>query len=391
VQVFDAAQSATAVATLDMGATAYSDTIGGTTFNLVRPAYVDGNDAIFSLKSHALSYGHTYYVTIDPGVVTGPGGSAFSTADPAAWRFSTAAAAPTSGAQVPVALNGSEAFCSVQGAIDAVTIGNAAPVTIAIAPGIYHEVIHFSSKNHVTLLGGDRATTVIEGTNNNALNPSTATRSLVGVDKSTGVVVDTLTIKNLTPQGGTQAEALRMQTCDQCVVRNADLFSLQDTLLSSGRLYVTNSTIEGNVDFVWGTGIAYFDHCEIHTVGRAGAQVQARNTATEYGYVFVDSKLTADPSVTGQVLARIDVSMFPASHVAYVGCQMGSFISPAGWTITGGTDTSQLRFWEYGSVDPSGQPIDVSQRVAGSTQITADEASAMRDASAVLGGWQPTP
>jgi hypothetical protein len=68
---------------------------------------------------------------------------------------------------------------------------------------------------------------------------------------------------------------------------------------------------------------------------------------------------------------------------------MGSFISPAGWTITDGTPTSSLRFWEYESVDTSGNPIDVSQRIAGSTQISATEAASMRDPTVVLAGWNP--
>jgi pectin methylesterase-like acyl-CoA thioesterase len=203
------------------------------------------------------------------------------------------------------------------------------------------------------------------------------------------VVIDTLTIRNLTPQGGSQAEALRPQSCDQCVIRNASITSLQDTILWSGRLYADNCYIEGNVDFVWGTGAAYFNDCELKTVGRAGAIVQARNPASTYGYVFVDSRLTADPAVTGQVLARIDVSQYPASHVAYINCQMGSFIAPAGWTITGGANTAQLRFWEYESVDPSGTPIDMSQRISGSTRISPSQAASMRDPTVVLSGWQP--
>jgi pectin methylesterase-like acyl-CoA thioesterase len=288
-----------------------------------------------------------------------------------------------------VALDGAGAFCSVQGAVDALPAKNSAATTITIAPGTYHEVIHFTGKNNVTLLGEDRANTIIEGTNNNNMNASTATRSLVGIDNSSGLVIDTMTIINQTPQGGSQAEALRLESCDKCVVRNANIASLQDTLLWSGRVYADNCLISGNVDFVWGTGAAYFNDCEIRTVGRAGAVVQARNPASTYGYVFVDSKITADPGITGQVLARIDVSSYPASHVAYVNCTLGSEISPEGWTITGGTDTSALRFWEYQSVDANGKAIDVSKRVSGSTQISDTEAASMRDPTVVLNGWQP--
>ncbi len=388
IQVFNAAHPGTPVAALDMGAASDSDTIGGVTFIMLRPASVDGDDAVIYLKSHALAYGQTYYVTVDPGAIVPPSG-ALSITGTTTWRFSTVAAAPSSVSSLTVALDGSGSFCSVQGAIDAIPANNDAPARITIDAGVYHEIVHFASKSQVTLVGRDRAATIIEGTNNNNLNPTTSTRSVVGIDGSSGVVIDTLTIRNLTPQGGSQAEALRLQSCDECVIRNASITSLQDTILWSGRLYADNCYIEGNVDFVWGTGAAYFNDCELKTVGRAGAIVQARNPASTYGYVFVDSRLTADPAVTGQVLARIDVSQYPASHVAYINCQMGSFIAPAGWTITGGASTAQLRFWEYESVDSSGKPVDMSQRASGSTRISASQAASMRDPTVVLSGWQP--
>jgi pectin methylesterase-like acyl-CoA thioesterase len=387
IQVYSAA--GTVVAAVDMAATTFSDTVGGTTFNTVRPAYVDANDAVVYLKSHALTYGQTYYVNVTSGAILGPTGTPLAISDATSWRFSTAAAAPSTLTSLTVALNGSGNFCSVQGAIDALPAGNTSPATITINAGTYHEIVHFASKNNVTLIGQDRKATIIEGTNNNNMNATTATRSLVGIDNTSGLIIDTLTIQNLTPQGGSQAEALRLQSCDKCVVRNADIISLQDTLLWSGRVYANNCYIAGNVDFVWGTGTAYFNNCVIKTLGRAGVNVQARNGASTYGYVFVDSKLTADPGITGHMLGRIDDSVYPASHVAYVNCTMGSHISPVGWTVTGGASTSQLRFWEYQSVDPSGTPIDVSQRVAGSTQISASQAASMRDPTVVLSGWQP--
>jgi pectin methylesterase-like acyl-CoA thioesterase len=386
IQVFDASQAGTPVASVDMAATAFSDTIGGITFNTLRPAYVDGNDAVIYLRSHALTYGHTYYVTVDPGAIKPPTGTLAIT-DTTTWRFSTADAAPGNLTALTVSLEGAGEFCSVQGALDALPANNTAASQILVESGTYHEIVHLASKNNVTLLGQSRTATIIEGTNNNNLNPSTRTRSLFGVDSSSGLVIDTLTISNLTPQGGSQAEALRLQSCDECVVRNANISSLQDTLLWEGRIYADSCTISGNVDFVWGGGVAYFNKCQIHTTGQAGAIVQARNSPTTYGYVFVDSVLTADPSVSGQVLGRIDVSQYPGSHVAYISCTMGSFIAPGGWTITGGTPTSQLRFWEYQSVDSTGQAIDVSKRVAGSTQISATEAASMRDPTVVLSGW----
>jgi len=145
------------------------------------------------------------------------------------------------------------------------------------------------------------------------------------------------------------------------------------------------------VDFVWGSGVTYFDSCEIKTVGRAGAIVQSRNGANGYGYVFVDSKLTSDAGITGQVLARIDVTAYPYSHVAFVNCQMSSAIAAKGWTITpaGSAATANLRFWEYQSTDSSGKALDVSVRDPAAKQISAGEAAMMRDKATVLGGWNP--
>lgn len=388
IRVFDAASSSP-VATVDLAVANINVMIGGTAFKLPRPIYVDGNDVIVRLPPRALTYGHSYYVNLDAGAIQDPDGSSTTITDSTTWRFETAAAAPRDLAELRVAVDGTGQFCSVQGALDALPERNTAAATITIENGTYFEVIHAASKNNVTLRGRDRKQTIILGVNNNELNPSTATRSLVGIDNSSGVVVENVTIHNLTPQGGSQAEALRMQSCDQCVVRHANIISLQDTLLWSGRIYASDCYIEGNVDFVWGTGAAYFDKCEIKTVGRGGYVVQARNDTTKSGYVFVDSKITAGTGVTGVMLGRIDVSVYPGSHVAYINCQMSNQIAPAGWTITGGAAGANLRFWEYKSTDPSGAPLDITRRIAGSKQLTDAEAMRARDPAIVLDGWMP--
>jgi pectin methylesterase-like acyl-CoA thioesterase len=276
----------------------------------------------------------------------------------------------------------------VQGEFDLIPENNTTLSTITLGTGNYHEIVYANAKSNVTLQGQSRTGSVISGTNNNNLNASTKGRALFGVDNANTLTIRNLTITNLTPQGGSQAEALRLQGCDKCVVRDATVISLQDTLLWAGRIYANNVLIEGNVDFIWGTGAAYFVNSEIRTLGRKGYIVQARNT-TGYGYVFVDSKLTADSGITGNILARIDAGAYPSSHVAYINCQMTNAIAPEGWLLTAGSATSSLRFWEYQSVDASGNPINVGSRLAGSRQLSASEAAMMRDPTVVLGGWQP--
>jgi pectin methylesterase-like acyl-CoA thioesterase len=389
IQVFDAAAPNSPVATVDVAVMSVSVTVGGTPLRLPRPVHVDGDNVIVRLPPRALAYGKHYYVTVDSGAVLAPDGTAKAITQKTDWTFATAAAAPTDLTNVRVAIDGTGQFCSVQGALDAVPARNTAASKITIGKGTYFEIIHVAGKSNITLSGADRKQTIILGVNNETLNSGTATRALVGIDDSRGFIVENLTIKNLTPQGGSQAEALRMQKCDQCVVRHADIISLQDTLLWSGRIYAVDSYIEGNVDFVWGTGAAFFDHCEIKTVGRAGYVVQARNDTAGYGYVFVDSKITAGAGISNIILGRIDVSVYPGSQVAYINCQMGGHVAPAGWTITGGGAGASLRFWEYQSTDAAGAPLDVSRRIAGSKQISQAEAMKLRDPAQVLGGWTP--
>ena len=389
IRVFDAAAPGSPVATVDFAAMTVSETIGGTSFKLPRPVHVDADTVIVRLPAGSLDYGKRYYVTVDMGVIQRPDGSAFAITSDRDWTFATALAAPKQLAQLRVAADGSGDFCSVQAALDALPVRNETASVIAIEPGTYFEIIHAAQKNNVTLRGADRKRTIIAGVNNANLNPSTKTRSLVGIDDSRGFVIEDLTIKNLTPQGGSQAEALRLEKCEQCIVRRADLSSLQDTVLWSGTIYAADSYIAGNVDFVWGTGAAFFERCEIRTVGRAGYIVQARNTAGGSGYVFVDSKITADAGISGVVLARIDAGEYPASQVAYINCQMGKHIAPGGWLITAGAPSAALRFWEYQSTDAGGVTLDVSKRIAGSKQLSEAEATRLRDPAQVLGGWTP--
>ena len=386
VRVYDAADPDSAVAEVNLASSQITDTIGGSQFNLPRPAFVEGNEAIFVLPSSGLQYGHTYYVTVDTGVVAGPEGEDISIDDPNAWRFSVADSAPGERGTLRVALDGTGQFCSIQGAINAASESGA---TIHIEPGAYYGVIYFRGKSHLSLIGADRDTTRILGVNNNTLNPSTRGRALFGTEDISELTIENVTIENQTPQGGSQAEALALLSCDKCILRNSTVRSLQDTLLWSGRIYAEDSLIEGNVDYIWGSGTAYFNRVEVKTVGRAGYNLQARNSGTDYGYVFVDSKLTSDPGITDDMLARIDVDDYPYSHVAYIDCEMGTHISKAAWLITGGGSVSGLRFWEYRSRDPDGNMIDTTERAAGSKQLSAAEAEQMRDASVVLNGWDP--
>jgi pectin methylesterase-like acyl-CoA thioesterase len=213
-------------------------------------------------------------------------------------------------------------------------------------------------------------------------------RALVSIDAD-DFVAENLTIHNTTPYHGSQAEALRVNG-DKCVLRNCDFLSFQDTLLLSGRVYVTNCYVEGDVDFIWGQGVAFFENCEIKAV-HDGYYLQSRSPGTHPGYVFLNCKLTAAPGVNKCWLARIDSDRFPHSQAAFIHCSMGPHIPPAGWQVTD-TNQTQLGFLEYQSTGLDAQPLDIRQRHPASRQISGEEAAAMSDPAQVFSfenNWNP--
>ena len=385
------------VDTIDLADGGYSKKVGGKSF-FYWPVAFEGNVATLILHA-PLPVAGTYHVTVDDGFfVDGAGAALPGILDDHAWTFTTPPTAPEAKLDLTVATDGSGDTCTVQGAIDLVPASNTKPVVITVKKGTYREIVYASTKNFVTLRGEDREQSIIAYANNENCNKGTASRALVTLNGGSNWVIENLTINNQAPQIGTnaQAEALHVEAASKIIVRNANLYSNQDTLLLNGQVYLADSLIKGNVDFIWGNGVAYFDRCEIRTVSRAGYNVQARNGATTYGYVFVDSRLTADsPGIIGHLLARTnfsDPSGAPACHVAYVNCQMGSHIDPKGWLVaTSGVDNSKVRFWEYQSTDETGAPVDVSQRISASKQIDDATAAQMRDVTVVLGGWNPKP
>jgi pectin methylesterase-like acyl-CoA thioesterase len=386
------------VDSIDLAETEFDRTIGGRPFHTVRPVFIEGSDAVVYFHGGALSPRESYFVTVDAGVFLNERGASLGQlSSPEGFRFSTRARAPARPDALRVALDGSGDFCTVQGAIDFVPEQNQSPVTITLANGIYHEIVLISNKSGLTLRGEDRKRTQIAYANNDNLQRRLGARfrALVHVENSDNLKLENLTLHNLTSQqppsgAGYQAEALRVEGSHGVVLQNSEFISRQDTLLLSGHVYVVDSRIEGDVDFVWGKGVAYFERTELHTAGRPGYVVQSRNPPGEYGYVFVDSRFTAEPSLSGTFLARIDINEYPGSQVAFVNCKFGSHIAPAGFLVTpvSAQVTPELRFWEYQSTDLDGQPLNVGARSPASRQLLEEEARALRDRAKIL-GWDP--
>jgi pectin methylesterase-like acyl-CoA thioesterase len=391
----------------------YTETVGGATDEAgtlhsftYYPVIITGDTATVYLH-HELAYGRSYYVTAAPTAFTATGFTGVS--DPDAWRFTTTHRRPRPGARViTVDSRGRGDFCTVQGAINAVPAGNTVPRLIKVANGTYTELDWVApDKPLITIAGQSQSGTVIQYANNNTLNSATTTdvcarqaipvhdnfncwRSNFSVEANDFTLED-LTLLNSTPYGGSQAESFRGNG-NRITLNRVSLLSYQDTIRIQGVGYVTNSYIQGDVDFTWGVGTVFWTHDELKSM-HAGYVTQVRNSEGQNGYVFYDDTLTSAPGVAdGSVyLARIDPTVYPYSQAVYIDTTMDSGVNPAGWLLNNAdcSAASHVQFWEYGSVTPQGQPVDTSQRLGCSRQLTAAQAAQWSDPATALGGWVP--
>ena len=107
------------------------------------PITIDGNTATIHPHHDLLEYGKSYYVTIDPEVLSVPNDS-FTGITGKNWRFTTkpASKAPkTNATKLTVSADGTGNFNTVQGAMDFVPDNSKKRITIKVKNGVYEEIV----------------------------------------------------------------------------------------------------------------------------------------------------------------------------------------------------------------------------------------------------------
>jgi pectinesterase len=306
---------------------------------------------------------------------------------------------------ITVAPSGAD-YSTVQAAIGAVPANNTERYIIDIAPGTYTEQLTVpSNKPYITFRGQDANTTVL--TYNLNANSIDANGNTVGTTGSTSTsikgndfIAENVTFANSTPNNVAQAVAIKTEA-DRLIFKNCRFLGWQDTLYANrgngtGRQYYQDCTIEGDVDFIFGNGKAYFENCEIVTKEKGHATAQSKDSATlDSGYVFHNCRLTR-PSATATPNNSSDLGRPWRAYatVIYDSCWMDAHIKAAGWTrwndtFDANTNTSTAYYAEYNSTGPGANPAG---RVAWSHQLTAEEVQAYSLANWLSGsdGWDPT-
>lgn len=397
-------------------------TIGGLADFHFYPVIVHGNVATIYLHNNVLQYHRKYIVQIDPGVLTPAAGSFAGFTSDAAWTFTTKAAPPAANAtRLIVAADGSGDFSTVQGAVDFVADNPPQRVTIFIKNGTYEEIVFFRNKANLTFRGEDRDKVQIGYANNSGFNPpmpGPSRRCAFSAYGSTGIEFLNFSVNNYAYG---QAEGL-LVSGSKNIVSHVNIKGSGDALNLRGSVYLTDSRIIGDGDTILGVGPAFFNHCELESIGPF---MWIRNTDANHGNIFLNSTFTAiarplpwaqttaagatgttAPSASSAatpatparpvsaVLARLPNNHglnYPYAEAVLINCHLKG-IPPIGWGPID-DDTAHLHLWEFNSTDLDGHPVDVSQRHAVSKQLTmpqdAETIANYSNPSFVLGGWTP--
>ncbi|MGW3423562.1 pectinesterase family protein [Streptomyces phaeochromogenes] len=352
-------------------------------------------------------YGYTLDRTADvPALLTA--GTGPRTTIGTATTPSTKAAAAT----LTVAKDGSGQFTTVQAAVDAVPANNPSRVVISVKPGTYREIVKVpANKPHVTVqgTGASRKDTVIVF--NNAAGTAKPGGGTYGTSGSATVAVeaDDFQARNLTINNdfdearnqslsGHQAVALRT-AADRVLLDGIIVDGDQDTLLLDtaakdrlGRVYVTNSYVSGNVDFVFGRATAVIDQSVITLKkrwdGSSAGYITAPSTAADRKGILINrSVVNGDVSAGSFFLGRNwhaggDATLRPQTTVR--DSTLSAAVKSTPWSDMGGFSWKNDRFAEYRNTGPG------SGTASGDRPQLTDSQATGQEVADWLGDWNPT-
>lgn len=440
-------------------------------YTYYRPVSVAGNVATIKLHDGVLAYDTAYYVQVDQSVFNGPFGGAGSfpgISGPTAWTFRTKSA-PTSTTNLIVDDDGPADFRSLQGALDYVMATGclscpsaASPKTITLKNGTYDEQLFLRNVSNLTILGESRAGTIVRNSNWEAFNPGTGgsratpnttfsniggastlgTRLSLGGGRAVLLVEggDLLKLSNFTfanthvkdATQNSQAEVIYYNSAtlngSRFIATDMNFLGTQDTLQMKGWVWIYNSLIAGDVDFLWGYPFAeVIENSELRTVfdpttpGSGGYLFQSRAAKGYPGFVVLGGALTAASGVPdgSAYLARSGGSTQAqgfcttmlalggaagnatqyCDSVAYIGVKMGPHIAPAGWytnPLPNLLPSAREGWRESGSLTPGGAALPLTGRETRYASSTAD-LSSLNTRAKVFAlwngnvGWNPQP
>ncbi len=393
IKIFNVTNSVTPVDTIDLSQCVTNFvpyainvqpyTISGTLFTNF-PVIVNGTTAAIYPHQGLLTSNQTYYVTLDDGTFVDNNGAFFAGITATnAWKFTTKVGGPVNPTNLTVASDNSGDFLTVQGAVNSVPSGSTTPTIITIRNGTYVELVNVNTRNNIDIRGQTRGGVILGYPNNNNVfggAPQRASFVLNGND----CTIENLTLTNMTPNGGGQAEAVDVEGT-RAIFLNMELDSFQDTFLvhsASKNVYFQDCLIQGQTDFNWGLGTVYYTNCEIRCVLSGGHVTQPRSPAGTNGFGFINCRITK--GYTGSAtfdLGRTIGTPSSPSETLFATCLMDAAVT--GYSSDAGTSMADYSCSNLTATAPAVLTF--------STHSTSSDpyVIAIQKASTWLYGWQP--
>lgn len=279
--------------------------------------------------------------------------------------------------------NDSNAFSSINDAINSIPKDNQTPVTIAIAPGIYREKVTIDrsflsiegtgeSNKDTVITYDDYAFFIME----DGMKRGTF-RSYTAFIDAHDVTLKNLTIENASGDSLTHGQGIALYADgDRLVINSCNIIGHQDTLFTGplppkeivkdgfigpkqfaprihGRQYYKDCYICGDVDFIFGGATAYFENCTIESLRRFSEEFQDENETTEknaeknniretkvqgyitaastpeeveYGYVFSGCRIISKECPKGSVYLGRPWRNY--AKTVFINCDLGNHIRP---------------------------------------------------------------
>nr|VDD20055.1 unnamed protein product [Brassica oleracea] len=259
--------------------------------------------------------------------------------------------------QVFVDQSGNGNFTTIQKAIDSVPANNRNWFFINVAAGLYKEKIKIPrDKPFIVLVGAGTRKTRVEWDDHVSIQTPTFAIS------ANNTVVKSLTFVNTynLPNNGkvnknriTPAPAAMIEG-DKCAFYSVGFAGIQDTLWDkNGRHFFHRCTIQGAVDFIFGSGQSIYKNCDIQMLGETlepgAGYITAQSRALPEdadGFVFIDSL------VHGTGKAYLGRPWGNYSRVIFCNTELTNVVVPEGWVA-----------WTYAEVRCFGSGSSTRKRV----------------------------
>lgn len=274
---------------------------------------------------------------------------------------------------ITIAADGSGDFRTFGEALEAIRAFMDYKVTVHIKNGVYNEkVIIPAWLENVDFIGESADGVIIRQNDYAGLNNMGTFRTYTVRVDGKNLNFRNMTIENTAGRVG-QAVALHTEG-DNLNFENVKLKGNQDTLYTGGRgtfLNFKDCYIEGTTDFIFGPSTAWFENCDLHSKMNSYVTAASTPADTEYGYIFKNCRLTADPGVDKVYLGR---PWRPYANTYFIDCEMGPHITAAGWHNWNNADNERTaRYGESGSRGEGAR----GERVAWAKKLSKKEADAI--------------